>query len=55
MTTVDVMTTRLTAGDNKEASATFAYRSGAIAMLTGGFVTAAGFVPIGFAKSSAGE
>ncbi len=55
MTTVDVMTTRLAAGDGKEASATFAYRSVAIAMLTGSFVTAAGFVPIGFARSSAGE
>ena len=55
MTTVDVMTTRLAAGDSKEESATFAYKSLAFPMLTGSFVTAAGFVPIGFARSAAGE
>jgi multidrug efflux pump subunit AcrB len=55
MTTIDVMTSRLAAGDTKEQSATYAYRTVAIPMLTGSFVTAAGFVPIGFAKSSAGE
>ncbi len=55
MTTIDVMTSRLAAGDTKEQSASYAYTSVAMAMLTGSFVTAAGFVPIGFAKSSAGE
>ncbi len=55
MTTVDVMTTRLAAGDSKEQSATFAYKTLAFPMLTGSFVTAAGFVPIGFAQSAAGE
>jgi len=55
MTTIDVMTSRLAAGDSKEQAATFAYKSLALPMLTGSFVTAAGFVPIGFAKSSAGE
>src|SRR5215470_3907818 len=55
MTTVDVMTSRLAAGDSKEAAATFAYRTLALPMLTGSFVTAAGFIPIGFARSSAGE
>jgi multidrug efflux pump subunit AcrB len=55
MTTVDVMTSRLAAGDSKEQAATFAYRTLALPMLTGSFVTAAGFVPIGFAGSSAGE
>ena len=55
MTTVDVMTSRLAAGDSKEEAATFAYRTLALPMLTGSFVTAAGFVPIGFARSSAGE
>src|SRR5215813_15176 len=55
MTTVDVMTSRLAAGDSKEKAATFAYQSLAFPMLTGSFVTAAGFVPIGFAKSAAGE
>ncbi|HEY8008807.1 MAG TPA: efflux RND transporter permease subunit [Methylocella sp.] len=55
MTTVDVMTSRLAAGDSKAQSATFAYRTLAFPMLTGSFVTAAGFVPIGFARSAAGE
>jgi multidrug efflux pump len=55
MTTVDVMTSRLAAGDSKEEAATFAYTTLAMPMLTGSFVTAVGFIPIGFAKSSAGE
>ena len=55
MTTIDAMTSRLAAGDTKEQAATFAYRTLAFPMLTGTFVTAAGFVPIGFAASSAGE
>jgi len=55
MTTVDVMTSRMAAGDDKEKAATFAYDTLAFPMLTGSFVTAAGFVPIGFARSSAGE
>ncbi|HUO54239.1 MAG TPA: efflux RND transporter permease subunit [Rhodoblastus sp.] len=55
MTTVDVMISRMAAGDSKEKAATFAYESLAFPMLTGSFITAAGFVPIGFARSSAGE
>jgi multidrug efflux pump subunit AcrB len=55
MTTVDVMTSRLAAGDSKEDAASFAYQNLALPMLTGSFVTAAGFIPIGFARSSAGE
>jgi multidrug efflux pump subunit AcrB len=55
MTTVDVMTSRMAAGDSKEKAATYAYDTLAFPMLTGSFVTAAGFVPIGFARSSAGE
>jgi multidrug efflux pump len=55
MTTVDVMITRLAAGETKEKAAAFAYDSVAAPMLTGSLVTAAGFVPIGFAKSAAGE
>jgi multidrug efflux pump len=55
MTTIDVMTSRMAAGDDKEKAATFAYDTLAFPMLTGSFVTAAGFVPIGFARSSAGE
>jgi len=55
MTTVDVMTTRIAQGDRTEDAASFAYKSLAFPMLTGTFVTAAGFVPIGFAQSAAGE
>jgi multidrug efflux pump subunit AcrB len=55
MTTVDVMTTRIAQGDKTEDAASFAYKSLAFPMLTGTFVTAAGFVPIGFAQSAAGE
>jgi multidrug efflux pump len=55
MTTVDAMIRRLGAGDSKEQAATFAYRTLAAPMLTGTLVTIAGFVPIGFAASAAGE
>ena len=55
MTTIDVMTSRLKEGDSKEQAATFAYDTLALPMLTGSFVTAAAFVPIGFARSGAGE
>jgi multidrug efflux pump subunit AcrB len=55
MTTIDVMTTRLAHGDSKEGAAAFAYQTLALPMLTGTFVTIAGFVPIGFARSAAGE
>jgi multidrug efflux pump subunit AcrB len=55
MSTIDAMTMRLAQGDEKEVAATFAYRTLAFPMLTGSLVTMAGFVPIGFAKSSAGE
>jgi len=55
MTTVDAMLRRLAAGDSKDESATFAYRTLAAPMLIGTLVTISSFVPIGFAKSSAGE
>ncbi|MGA8052907.1 MAG: efflux RND transporter permease subunit [Burkholderiales bacterium] len=55
MTTVDAMLRRLAAGDSKEEAATFAYRTLAAPMLAGTLITIAGFVPIGFARSSAGE
>ncbi|MFO1121865.1 MAG: efflux RND transporter permease subunit [Hyphomicrobiales bacterium] len=55
MTTTDAMLNRLGQGDDKVAAATFAYRTYAYAMLAGTFVTMAGFVPVGFAASSAGE
>ena len=55
MTTVDAMSRRLAIGEAKEKAATFAYKTLAFAMLTGTLVTIAGFVPVGFAASSAGE
>jgi multidrug efflux pump len=55
MSTIDAMTMRLAQGDEKVPAATFAYKTLAFPMLTGSFVTMAGFVPIGFARSSAGE
>jgi len=55
MTTIDAMIRRLSLGDSKAQSATFAYRTLAAPMLTGTLVTIAGFIPIGFAASSAGE
>jgi multidrug efflux pump len=55
MTTIDAMTRRLAAGDAMQVAAVYAYRALAFAMLSGTLVTIAGFVPIGFAQSSAGE
>jgi multidrug efflux pump subunit AcrB len=55
MTTVDAMLARLAQGDEKEDAAAYAYRALAVPLLTGTFFTAAGFVPIGFARSAAGE
>ncbi|MEA2633545.1 MAG: multidrug efflux pump [Chloroflexota bacterium] len=55
MITVESMVTRLDHGDDKETAAAFAYSSTALPRLTGTLVTVAGFVPIGFARSAAGE
>jgi multidrug efflux pump subunit AcrB len=55
MITVEMMVTQLEVGAEKAKAATFAYTSTAFPMLTGTLVTVAGFVPIGFAKSAAGE
>jgi multidrug efflux pump subunit AcrB len=55
MITVEMMVTKLEEGGDKARAATFAYTSTAFPMLTGTLVTVAGFVPIGFARSAAGE
>ena len=55
MITVEMMVTKLEEGLDHVKAATFAYTSTAFPMLTGTLVTVAGFVPIGFAKSQAGE
>jgi len=55
MITIEAMVTRLERGDEKEQAGIFAYASTALPRLTGTLVTVAGFVPIGFARSAAGE
>lgn len=55
MITVEAMVSRLEIGWSIEKSATYAYESTAFPMLTGTLVMIAGFIPVGFAASSAGE
>ncbi|MEZ5842357.1 MAG: efflux RND transporter permease subunit [Hyphomicrobiaceae bacterium] len=55
MIAVEMMISRLEQGYDKISAATYAYTSTAFPMLTGTLVTIAGFVPVGFAKSGAGE
>jgi multidrug efflux pump subunit AcrB len=55
MTTTDATLSRLAAGEKKEVAAVYAFKTYAFAMLAGTLVTIAGFVPVGFAASSAGE
>jgi multidrug efflux pump subunit AcrB len=55
MITIEMMVSQLEAGVDLEHSATHAWVTTAFPMLTGTLVTVAGFVPIGFAKSGAGE
>jgi multidrug efflux pump subunit AcrB len=55
MTVTDAMLTRLAQGEDKIQAGAFAFRTYAFAMLAGTLVTIAGFVPVGFAASSAGE
>jgi multidrug efflux pump len=52
---VEMMVRKLEEGKTRMEAATFAYTSTAIPMLTGTLITAAGFLPIGLAKSAAGE
>jgi multidrug efflux pump len=52
---VEMMVVKMEEGWEKARAATFAYTSTAFPMLTGTLVTAAGFLPVGFAKSAAGE
>jgi multidrug efflux pump subunit AcrB len=55
MTTTDAILRRLAAGETVAQGAAFAYSRLAAPMLTGTLITIAGFVPIGFAESQAGE
>ena len=52
---VEMMVRKMEEGFSRFDAATFAYTSTAMPMLTGTLITAAGFLPIGFAKSAAGE
>ncbi|OIR11403.1 multidrug export protein AcrF [mine drainage metagenome] len=55
MIAVEMMKVKLEQGWNKSSAAIFAYSSTALPMLTGTLITAAAFLPVGLAKSSAGE
>jgi multidrug efflux pump subunit AcrB len=52
---VEMMVRKMEEGLSRFEAATFAYTSTAMPMLTGTLITAAGFLPIGLAKSAAGE
>jgi multidrug efflux pump subunit AcrB len=55
MIAVEMMVSRLEAGDTLRRAATAVYTSTAFPMLTGTLVTVAGFIPIGLNPSQAGE
>jgi multidrug efflux pump subunit AcrB len=55
MITIESTVSRLERGDDKPSAAVFAYASTAMPRLSGTLVTIAGFVPVGFARSDAGE
>jgi len=55
MIAVEMMARKIDEGWDKMRAASFAYTSTAMPMLTGTLVTAAAFLPIGLAKSNAGE
>ena len=55
MITIESMVFRLERGDSKPQAAIFAYASTAYPRLAGTLVTIAGFLPVGFARSDAGE
>ena len=52
---VEMMVRKMEEGLSRFEAATYAYTSTAMPMLTGTLITAAGFLPIGLAKSAAGE
>nr|WP_316656083.1 efflux RND transporter permease subunit [uncultured Gellertiella sp.] len=55
MIVVELMERKLEEGLPKLEAASFAYTSTAFPMLTGTLITTAGFIPVGFAASTAGE
>ena len=52
---IEMMVVKMEQGFDRARAATFAWTSTAFPMLTGTLVTAAGFLPVGFANSSTGE
>ncbi len=52
---IEMMVVKMEQGWDRARAATFAWTSTAFPMLTGTLVTAAGFLPVGFAQSSSGE
>ncbi|HVJ81441.1 MAG TPA: efflux RND transporter permease subunit [Planctomycetia bacterium] len=52
---VEMMVVKMDEGYDRVRAATFAWSSTAFPMLTGTLVTVIGFLPVGFAKSTAGE
>ncbi len=52
---VEMMSVKMEQGWNRIEAATFAWSSTAFPMLSGTLITAAGFLPVGFANSAAGE
>src|SRR5262245_53413308 len=55
MIAVEMMDRKLEEGHDRLSAATFAYTTTAFPMLTGTLITVAGFIPVGFAQSQAGE
>lgn len=55
MIAIEMMVRKLEEGWDRMRAATYAYRVTALPMLTGTLITIAGFLPVGLAKSSAGE
>ncbi len=55
MIAVEMIERKLEEGHDKLSAATFSYTSTAFPMLTGTLITVAGFIPVGFAASTAGE
>jgi multidrug efflux pump len=55
MIAIEMMAQKLEQGWDRMRAATYAYRVTAFPMLTGTLITVAGFLPVGLAKSSAGE
>ena len=55
MIAIEMMARKLEDGWDRMRAATYAYRVTAFPMLTGTLITVAGFLPVGLAKSSAGE